>query len=294
MSSQPADSLANDSSSPNQNGCCDGILNGFAAEREATQGCGACGETCGGSEMAHDDAVSEAIESHAGVNFLCQQLDSRGFSDDFPAPRILVAGCGGGHEAVFLQQQFSADVEAVDIELCVFPEHLDAPRVNYQAASVCDLPFPDNHFSLVFYHHVIEHVDDPIASLKSIERVMAPGAWLFIGTPNRHRVVSAVGAHRQTDWDSTIANKLKENWQDWSARLRGRFRNEFGAHAGFSRRELDAMLAVHFDERHWLTKDYLEYKYQDLPYALVKRLMFRDSVLSFLAPGIYVLARKGR
>lgn len=292
MSTFSSDSTPHSNDPLGFRGCCDEIFHEANVGREeqsrCTGGCGGCGEP----EMNQE--AEEEIESHAGVSFLCQQLAARGFSADFPQPRVLVAGCGGGHEAVFLQQTLNADVEAIDIELQVFEEHRQAPRVNYQAASVCDLPFPDNHFSLVFYHHVIEHVDDPMGSLESIARVMAPGAWLFIGTPNRHRVVSAVGAHRQTDWDSTFSNKLKENLQDWSARLRGRFRNELGAHAGFSRRELDLMLADHFEERVWLTKEYLEYKYRDLPYALVKRLVFRDSVLGFLAPGIYVLARKGR
>lgn len=236
--------------------------------------------------------VGNEIVSHAGVAFLCDQLEQRGFVADFPTPRILVAGCGGGHEAVVLQRRFNASVDAIDLELQVFPEHREAPGITYQAASVCGLPFPDNSFSAVFYHHVIEHVDDPAQSLIEIHRVLAPGGWLFIGTPNRHRLVSAVGAHRQTDWDSNFRNKLRENMQDWSARLKGKFRNEFGAHAGFSRRELDAMLGELFPVRYWLTREYLQFKYRDLPYAIVKKIAFHDSVLGFVAPGIYVLTQK--
>lgn len=241
---------------------------------------------------AHDEIDRDEIVSHAGVAFLCEQLERRGFVESFPRPRILVAGCGGGHEAVVLQRRFDADVDAIDLELAVYPEHRNAERVTFQEASVCKLPFANERFGAVFYHHVIEHVDDPVRSLEEIHRVMAPGGWLFIGTPNRHRLVSAVGAHRQTDWDSNLKNKLRENLQDWSARLRGRFRNEYGAHAGFSRRELDGLLAKHFSERHWLTRDYLKFKYRDLPYAIVKRIAFHQSVLGVVAPGIYVLSRK--
>jgi SAM-dependent methyltransferase len=231
------------------------------------------------------------IETHAGAEFFCRQLGARGF-DTVSEPRILVAGCGAGHEAAAIQRRFAAEVDAIDLELRVDPQFLAVGELRFREASVCELPFDDAAFDAVFYHHVIEHVADPARSLAEIARVLRPGGWLFVGTPNRQRLVSSVGAHRQTDWESTLANKLRDNWRDWKARLSGRFRNECGAHAGFSRRELDGMLAVHFRQRTWLTRDYLRFKYAGHRLRGLVELATCPGCCWFAAPSIYVLCRK--
>ena len=234
----------------------------------------------------------EAVETHAGGEFFCRALEGRGFGSIYQ-PSVLVAGCGAGHEAVFIQQRFDARVEAIDIEVQPNEKYVNWPGMNFQPASVEDMPFSDACFDAVFYHHVIEHVGDPAQSLQEIARVLGPDGWLFLGTPNRHRLISAVGSHEQTDWESTAANKLKENVQDWWARLRGRFRNEYGAHAGFATGELDRMLAQRFADRHWLTKDYLRFKYREHPIRPAIGLATTAPLRWCLAPSIYVICRKG-
>ena len=44
--------------------------------------------------------------------------------------------------------------------------------------------FPDNYFDAVLLSHVIEHVRDPRALLSECFRVLAPGGWLSLTTPN--------------------------------------------------------------------------------------------------------------
>ena len=233
------------------------------------------------------------VATHAGAAFFCQQLSERGFPDSDHEPRILVAGCGAGHEAAAIQAYFNATVDAIDVELQVDPQCHNIAKLLVRQASVCELPFSDENYDAVFYHHVIEHVDDPVRSLVEITRVLRPGGWLFIGTPNRHRLVSSVGAHKQTQWEATISNKLSDNWYDWKARLLGKFRNEFGAHAGFSQGELDEMLAKHYDERIWLTREYLEMKYAEHRLLGLVKLATIPAFRWFSAPSIYVLCRKG-
>jgi SAM-dependent methyltransferase len=204
----------------------------------------------------------------------------------------LVAGCGAGHEAVAIGRELQAPVEAVDVEDFVAPELKSVAECHFQVASVCQLPFAADSFQAIFYHHVIEHVDDPAGSLRELFRVLQPGGWLFVGTPNRHRLISSIGAHEQSQWKPTLANKLGDNLRDWQDRLRGRFRNELGAHAGFSQQELDQMLAVHFPQRLWLTRQYLQFKYHNNRAAGLLPLVTNPAICWFAAPAIYVLCRK--
>jgi hypothetical protein len=44
--------------------------------------------------------------------------------------------------------------------------------------------YPDAWFDFVTLYHVIEHMEDPVAELREIRRVLKPGGWLVIGTPN--------------------------------------------------------------------------------------------------------------
>lgn len=238
-----------------------------------------------------DQSLSEIdvpIESHAGAAFFCERIVGFGVSRP---QRILIAGCGEGHEAAAIQQVFDTQVEAVDIEPFFLDKFQDQPGLNFQVGSVCDLPFEDQSFDAIFYHHVIEHVDDPNGSLVEMHRLLAKDGVLFIGTPNRHRVFSSIGAHHQSEWEATIWNKAYDNWRDWSARLRGRFRNEFGAHAGFSRRELDEMAQPFFSRRVWATEDYLKFKYDQSKFRPALSLMRNELLLNVLAPSIYVFCR---
>ncbi len=239
----------------------------------------------------HHDAETNQIISHSAADFFCRQWGMRYEGSQDRLPKVLVAGCGAGHEAAYIAKYFPAIVEAFDIEHAPDSALAELPNVNFQAGSVEDIQHPDDSFDAVFYHHVIEHVGDPQASLAEIARVLAPNGWLFIGTPNRHRLVSSVGAHRQRDWTPSLRSKVKENLQDWSARLRGRFRNEYGAHAGFSQGELDRMLAVHFQRREWVTADYLRFKYAHHRASWLIQLATTSAFRSFLPPSIYAFCQ---
>lgn len=75
----------------------------------------------------------------------------------------MIAGCGAGHKAVAIGQERRAEIDAVDIEDFVPAELKPLPAVRFQVASFCQLPFESNSFAAIFYRHVIEHVDDPVA-----------------------------------------------------------------------------------------------------------------------------------
>ncbi|MCF6192358.1 MAG: methyltransferase domain-containing protein [Candidatus Hydrothermae bacterium] len=46
------------------------------------------------------------------------------------------------------------------------------------------LPFADCSVDVIFFNHVLEHVPDPEAALHELTRVLKPGGWLYLASPN--------------------------------------------------------------------------------------------------------------
>lgn len=220
----------------------------------------------------------------AAAAHLCHLATSRHLVD--ARSLMLVAGCGNGVEARYIRHALGVQVVACDIQQASSAwqnEH----GLQFIRADVTRLPFASESFDGVFYHHVIEHVSTPEASLKEISRVLRTGGWMYIGTPNRHRLVGYLGSP-----DTTWKQKLLWNLADYKARLQGRFRNELGAHAGFTQKELQLLLSKHFEEIHWVTADYLRFKYGAKLPAPVLRWITTSRAMEFTAPAIYALCWK--
>lgn len=225
-------------------------------------------------------------DTHAGARHFCDLV--RPMLNRESDARILVAGCGPAHEALHIRQDLGVPVTGVDIEPLWGPS-LGAGINDFDLLlhNLLDLPFPNNTFDLVFYHHVIEHVSDPAKSLDELDRVLKPGGVIYVGTPNRHRAVGYLGSY-----GVTMAQRLRWNWDDYKARLKGRFRNELGAHAGFSERELAQLLGRRFVDIRSVTVDYITFKYgKRLPSALLG-LICRQPFREVAAASVYATARK--
>ncbi|MCG3195819.1 MAG: class I SAM-dependent methyltransferase [Candidatus Omnitrophica bacterium] len=47
----------------------------------------------------------------------------------------------------------------------------------------CSLPFRDSSFGLVWCEAALEHVPDPVATVREIHRVLKPGGWVYVEIP---------------------------------------------------------------------------------------------------------------
>lgn len=109
---------------------------------------------------------------------------------------VLDVGCGTGRYTVHTKNTGN---RVVGIELVhsaamgALRRGLDVAVVDSEAA----FPFADATFDRVQCIEVIEHLMDPVTTLREINRVLKPGGELFISTPNAtwwaHRVLMLCG-----------------------------------------------------------------------------------------------------
>jgi len=178
----------------------------------------------------------------------------RELARDSPIVDLLVVGCGDGIEAAILSQQLGANVTGIDVADAFDPAA--AATVSLRVGDAMELDVADQTFDLVYSYHALEHISDPRRALAEMARALKPAGNFWIGTPNRHRAIGYVGAK-----EGTLGEKFRWNAADWRARLAGRFRNEDGAHAGFSRSELRQMLSSVFGTVDDRTADYFRAVY---------------------------------
>lgn len=100
--------------------------------------------------------------------------------------RALDLGCGPGGFLPGLAARCGSVVAAdFDLESLAglaareLPAHARS-RVHVEARA---LPFRDGGFELVCLFDVLEHLDDDLAALREVRRVLAPGGWLALSVP---------------------------------------------------------------------------------------------------------------
>lgn len=114
---------------------------------------------------------------------LCQRLRA----DRKPTPlpdqsiRILDIGCGTGANLELLSQFGEAEGVDVSADALAFCHERGLRNVRQGAAE--HLPWEDGSFDLVTGLDVVEHLDDDIAGLREMRRVLRPGGYAFLFVP---------------------------------------------------------------------------------------------------------------
>lgn len=75
-------------------------------------------------------------------------------------------------------------------------------------------------------------------------------------------------------------------------RLRGRFENAFGAHAGFEAKELLGLLGTCFESMELLTAEYFRLKYSGRLPRILLDFLLSPSVINYSAAAHYVLCQR--
>jgi 2-polyprenyl-6-hydroxyphenyl methylase/3-demethylubiquinone-9 3-methyltransferase len=97
---------------------------------------------------------------------------------------VLDAGCGTGHASKRLEK-LAFKVISVDLGHQLLRLTQKKANTIPAQASILHLPFQDNQFDLVFSSEVIEHTPQPLLAVQELWRVIKPGGWLTLSTPNK-------------------------------------------------------------------------------------------------------------
>ena len=108
------------------------------------------------------------------VEDICRRVTDR-------RPRILDVGCGTGANLLMLSKY--GDAEGVDVseDALSFCHERGLQQVKLGAAEA--LPYDDGTFDLVTALDVVEHLDDDLAGLREMRRVLRPGGRVLLFVP---------------------------------------------------------------------------------------------------------------
>lgn len=136
----------------------------------------------------HDSAASppqrRIIEKR--IAFLLKAIDEVKAAKASPGPlRILDAGCGDGVLLQALAGLPDVELSGVDYNpLRVQRAHARVPSAVVKEGNLLCLEFPDRWFDVAVASQVLEHIQDDLAVLQELARVLTPAGWLVLGVPN--------------------------------------------------------------------------------------------------------------
>ncbi|HTH56923.1 MAG TPA: class I SAM-dependent methyltransferase [Cyclobacteriaceae bacterium] len=129
------------------------------------------------------EITSETITSDNPIHQ--RLLKAYVIASDLVHGKLLEVGCGEGRGIEWLTPKVTS-YSAIDKIVSVV-EKLKAryPQGDIISGNIPPLPYADNSFDCVVSFQVIEHIKDDHTFLKEISRVLKPGGWALISTPNR-------------------------------------------------------------------------------------------------------------
>ncbi len=107
---------------------------------------------------------------------------ARGFPHYVPGGRALDVGCGNGAFLAVLQRH-GWDVYGVDISMSA-SRSAAARGITVHVGELEGAPVPPRSLDYLRMTHVIEHVWDPVGTLKTAYEYLRPGGTLYLETPN--------------------------------------------------------------------------------------------------------------
>lgn len=104
---------------------------------------------------------------------------------DIYFPNILEIGGGQGGLTALLYPQSQVTNLDLDARFAEAPCNQN-PQVKFICGDATDLPFEDHTFDAVTLFDVLEHIPNDAKAISEALRVLRPGGYLLLSTPNEH------------------------------------------------------------------------------------------------------------
>ncbi len=101
-----------------------------------------------------------------------------------PEDRVLDVGCGYGGWLAFIYGRTGAQLFGIDSDAGSIQRNLCRDHGTLRVSELEEAAFPDGHFAMVSMIHSLEHMRDPVATLREIRRVLQPGGLALVEVPN--------------------------------------------------------------------------------------------------------------
>jgi SAM-dependent methyltransferase len=145
-------------------------------------------KTCGSGEPKAGQSLKRRIKQAIKNSPAGPLLAALAAIDDPPCPElprgaaVLEIGCASGN---FLAGLKSKGWNLHGVELSDFASDKARNRgLDVFSGTLEQAKFPDDHFSAVFAFHVMEHLPDPLATLREINRITVKGGYFIFSLPN--------------------------------------------------------------------------------------------------------------
>ena len=147
----------------------------------------------------HEDVPADHYDVGIKRNLFQKYWHGRRFKEllsliNFVEGPVLDVGCHSGtFTSKILTKIGSQEIYGIDISKeAIKLAQKRLPHGHFQTGNAEKLPYRENFFAAAFCLEMLEHVDNPIAVLAEIERVLKKGAYLYILVPSESKLFKFV------------------------------------------------------------------------------------------------------
>lgn len=148
----------------------------------------------------HEDVPADHYDRGIKVNLFQKYWHHKRFSEVLKAIEpvnnnpVLDVGCHSGTFTLNnLPKLKTKKIHGIDVSPSAIKLiSKKIPYGHFEVADATKLPFKNNQFSAVFCLEMLEHVDDPVAVLFEIKRVLKKGGYTVILVPSDNRLFKIV------------------------------------------------------------------------------------------------------